>query len=149
MPTFINVKIISQIQVKILYISFLRKLYCAVINICLTLRRRYHEYFWHVTVYRTDKWLFTFSPFRLFTLNTPRYFLEFAFVDYTHLYFFTECARAKEDAKGLVGPMFSCDKITGNYLPRQMKGSMVYCADSEGNQISEFVHVSEAGSLQC
>ena len=41
---------LSQTRVKILYISFLRKLYSGVINICLTLRRRYHEYFWHVTV---------------------------------------------------------------------------------------------------
>ena len=49
-------KILWQIQVNILYISFVRKLYCGVINICLTLRRRYHEYFWHVTVYtQTEK----------------------------------------------------------------------------------------------
>ena len=55
--------------------------------------------------------------------------------------FIAECVRAEDNAKDRRGPIFNCDKITGNYLPRQIHGSTVYCADPEGNRVSKYFHI--------
>ncbi|KAK3084451.1 hypothetical protein FSP39_013745 [Pinctada imbricata] len=51
----------------------------------------------------------------------------------------TVCVRAKYEARGRRGAVFNCDPVTGNYKPKQCRGSVCFCSDPEGNQVGKDV----------
>nr|AYN73048.1 thyroglobulin type-1 repeat containing protein 2 [Pinctada fucata] len=59
------------------------------------------------------------------------------------------CIRIKHETAGLMGAEHNCDPQTGNYLPRQCKGSMCYCVDPRGKQLGDALPRQDSNMLDC